>query len=518
MQTFYSFTVKDRKIVAERKKMVRECYEKIVSGEEVRKNLIDLRAFLADEQNKRALAHVLGGNFDVLCGLLEDEDPKIRKNAALILGEMETEDMLPFLFAAYNKEQTLFVREDYLTAMQKLDCRSYLPQLRARLDELDQMEFTEENRKHLRAEQVALRSLVSKYEKPRKHKYVPVNPAPDLIVVTNREQREVTGSQIHSGECKLLGIGYRVHAGNLEEILKIRTWSELLFPIPGNHEVLPVDESPYVLGERLAHMDIPSFLDGFHTGGSCYMYRLDVRGKSLEKKGVFLRRLSEAFERASDGRLQNSVDNYEFELRLVERKDGTYLPLLRLFTLPEYRFAYRREVIPDSISPVNAALAVQIALPYLKEYAQVLDPFCGVGTMLIERQIALPARSLYGTDIYGEAIEKAKTNSKRIGFTVNYIHRNFFDFTHEYLFDEVITDMPRASQESEDETLYRRFFTTVKPLLSAGAVLVLYTMRPRLVSEIVSMDGDYTILEDRLLNEKNQTKVFVLRYGTQTGC
>ena len=40
-----------------------------------------------------------------------------------------------------------------------------------------------------------------------------------------------------------------------------------------------------------------------------------------------------------------------------------------------------------------------LAKPYLKEDAAVLDPFCGVGTMLIERNKVLPARSLYGIDI-----------------------------------------------------------------------------------------------------------------------
>ena len=30
-------------------------------------------------------------------------------------------------------------------------------------------------------------------------------------------------------------------------------------------------------------------------------------------------------------------------------------------------------------------MIVALAEPYLKENAQILDPFCGVGTMLIER-------------------------------------------------------------------------------------------------------------------------------------
>ena len=49
----------------------------------------------------------------------------------------------------------------------------------------------------------------------------------------------------------------------------------------------------------------------------------------------------------------------------------------------------------------------KLAQPYLKANAQVLDPFCGVGTMLIERNKLAPANPMYGIDIFGEAIDKA---------------------------------------------------------------------------------------------------------------
>lgn len=66
-----------------------------------------------------------------------------------------------------------------------------------------------------------------------------------------------------------------------------------------------------------------------------------------------------------------------------------------------------------------------LAKPYLKEDAAVLDPFCGVGTMLIERNKVLPARSLYGIDIYGQAIEGARENTELAGAEISYIQKNF---------------------------------------------------------------------------------------------
>ena len=44
-------------------------------------------------------------------------DAKVRKNAALILGEMGCQDALDALFYAYECEEKLFVKSAYLTAM-----------------------------------------------------------------------------------------------------------------------------------------------------------------------------------------------------------------------------------------------------------------------------------------------------------------------------------------------------------------------------------------------------------------
>ena len=74
---------------------------------------------------------------------------------------------------------------------------------------------------------------------------------------------------------------------------------------------------------------------------------------------------------------------------------------------------------------------MELSKDYLKENAQIIDPFCGVGTMLIERNKKVPAREIYGTDIFGEAIVYARENTELAGAKVNYIHSDFFDFKHD---------------------------------------------------------------------------------------
>ena len=247
------------------------------------------------------------------------------------------------------------------------------------------------------------------------------------------------------------------------------------------------------------------------------MYRMEVKGAlPLEKKGPFIRKVSESLEAASGGRLQNTVTDYEVELRLLQKKDGSFVPMIKLFTLPDRRFSYRREVVATSISPVNAALTVRLAGKYLKEGAQILDPFCGVGTMLIERNRVIAADPMYGVDIFGEAIEKARINTKRAGNLIHYINRDFFDFTHGYLFDEIITDMPRSAgtgTRQELEELYWKFFVKAAEHLKEDGILILYTMNPELVEKNLSSSSGYERLEEFLINEKNQTRVYVLGRG-----
>ena len=67
--------------------MIREYYEAICSGVDVRANLIALRNALKDEKEVRAFAYLLGGDFSVLGSLLAHEDPKKKKNGKRFAGK-----------------------------------------------------------------------------------------------------------------------------------------------------------------------------------------------------------------------------------------------------------------------------------------------------------------------------------------------------------------------------------------------------------------------------------------------
>lgn len=490
--------------------MIQELYENVKNGVEIRKNLIALRDAGKDAAGRRALAEMFGGDFTVLTGLLANEDPKIRKNAALILGEMESEEVLPILFDTYQREATLYIRPDYLKAISRLEYRPFLDGLRKRLEELRNMETSEDTQKHISEEFRLLQSMILRYEKNKKHRFSGYKQKKELLLVTNRCQREATARQLPGARITMLAGGLRVKGLAVEAVLPVRTYSELLFAVEAG--VLPTD-SPADTGARLAPA-VLAFLCELHSGEPPFFFRIELKGRGEpEKKGAYIRRISDAIEKASSGKLINSVTDYEVELRLLERKDGTFAPMLKLFTMPDKRFAYRKQYVSASIAPVNAALTAELAKPFLKEKGQILDPFCGVGTMLIERSKAVPAGTMYGIDIFGEAIEKARENTKRADEQVYYINKDFFAFEHEYLFDEIITDMPQAAGAGREglRALYRAFFEKAGIHLKADGVMILYSTEPGLVSDMLGAYPIYRLVKRFVLSEKSKTTVFVIQ-------
>ena len=490
--------------------MIREYYEAICNGVDVRANVIALRGALRDEKEVRAFAYLLGGDFSVLGALLENEDPKVRKNAAILLGKMESEDLLPLLFETYQKEETRFIRADYLKAMEHMDYTPYLGILQERLQELRNVQAAPGEQKHVSEEIRMLQAMVLKYQKPEPHHFTAMDLAEDVILVTNNEQSAVVARKFSAGCCRRLKGGVRVNGVAMREIFPIRTYTELLFPIDAGS--LPQSDPELVgrsLGEDSEQEDsLTKRMQRMHSGAGPYRFRIELKSRmEASKKGAYIRKISDALERSSKGMWINSATDYEAEVRLLERKAGGFTPFLKLYTIPDKRFSYRKELIAASIAPVNAALAVELAEKYLKEGGQILDPFCGVGTMLIERNKGVKAKELYGLDIFGEAIEKARVNAQRAGCRIQFINRDFFN--------EIISDLPQVTQakpKQEIHELYLKFFRKAPQHLKENAVLILYVTEPQFVAEAVRRHPEYRVEETFLLNEKNRTTVYVLRY------
>lgn len=494
--------------------MLDKIYQNIKDEKDVRGDLILLKSEIKDEQSKKKLLKLLHSEGEVFMRLLKHEDPKVRKNAALILGRLKYNKSLEALYQAYVEDAQLYNKSAYLKAIEALDYDPLRQCLSDRLTYLLHEDIPEENKKHIREEIACLQKMLLRGRNIQKHSFQPGDGALTVILTTNPQYREVTARQIAAGDIFLLPMGIKTTTKNLKQIQEIRTYSELLFPIPLRSQIM---EEPIQAAKVLAESDLLTFLEKVHHAKDVFYYRLGiVSPMSLNKRSTFIKKCAYELESRLERRIINTPSHYEVEIRLYQKKDKTFFPVLRLYTLEDKRFRYRKHSVAASLAPAAAALVFELAAPFLKDKAQVLDPFCGVGTMLIERDIKKETRVMYGIDYFHEAIVKAKENTALAGRQVYYINRDFFTFSHEYAFDEICTNMPEKGQgeRKEQDEFYRQFFIKAIKLLKPDGIILMISKEQGIVKKHLRLNG-LTLKKEYCLNEKECSYLFIIAQRRQ---
>ena len=100
--------------------MLEEICKALTEETNIRENLIELKKSIKNQDALKEWKEY-HATHPVLYAFLSSEDAKIRKNAALILGETNESGAAKALFEAYQRENTRFVKSSYLTAMNGLD-------------------------------------------------------------------------------------------------------------------------------------------------------------------------------------------------------------------------------------------------------------------------------------------------------------------------------------------------------------------------------------------------------------
>lgn len=467
---------------------------------------------MKEEDKKQVLWNSLDEYQSVFIEYLSNEDAKTRKNAALLLGDIVCQEATKALWDAYEKEETLFVKAAYLQALSKLDVKEKLPELKARLEQLLQAEVEPENRKHIEEEIRELRKIVIQYEGIKHHTPDIDGKQLSVILLTNRSQRETIRRTIDCGAAKVHPLGVWVDTDDLPSLIKLRTFRDMVFPL--KLDGFLVDE-PVEAAKQIWESDILGLLDSIHKEKGGYYFRIECKNAmELDERSTFTKKMASELEALSKGQLINSTSDYEVELRLIANKEGAFFPCLRLSTIKKRRFTYRKNAIAASIHPSTAALIMELAKDYLKEDAQIIDPFCGVGTMLIERHKKVPAREMYGTDIFGDAIKFARENTELAGLRINYIHRDFRDFKHDYLFNEIITNMPLRGKKTKQEMdhFYEEFFDKAKTILTKDGVVVMYTNEIGFVKKQLRLHKEFELVQETCMQPKNDFYLLIMKY------
>lgn len=484
--------------------------EQIKEKEEVRAALSQLKQRLKEDGAVQEFLRETDNDIGFLYDCLKHEDAKTRKNAAGALEQLAVQEALEPLYHAYITEDTLFVNSSYLKAMAALDCRKYLLDFNDRLELLETMEIPEEEKKHRREEVRALQKILVRSRGIDTHEFIENKMPVTVLLTVHKGYGPLLCRQFKEGTAKVVPLGVLARISHFGGLQKIRFWKELLIPVKLSDKA-PAE--PDILAELLVQSNLLKILKDYHNGEERFYFRMNIIGNlPQDSKNDLIRKTAVRLEEKSRHKLVNSASDYEIEIRLFRTKDGFFLPFLHLGTIPDERFAYRRSILSTAMNPVTAALIAELSKPYLRPHAQVLDPFCGAGILLIERRKAVAAKGLHGTDTFGEAVLAAKENTKAAGISANYMNLNFFDFTYNTLFDEVITEFPDQldGRREELDKLYERFFEKCAQLLTKNGRLFLVSREEGRIKKQMRLTKKYRLLQEHILREKSGLKLFII--------
>ena len=170
-----------------------------------------------------------------------------------------------------------------------------------------------------------------------------------VILLTNRTQRETIRRTIDCGEASVHPLGVQVETDDLEKLMRLRTYRELVFPLEVEGYL---SDNPVEAAKKFWNSGVLALLDSLHKEQGEYYFRIECKSAmDLEKRSAFTRKLATELESLSKGQLINSTSDYEVELRLIANKEGLFFPCIRLLTIKNQRFAYRKNAISASIHP-----------------------------------------------------------------------------------------------------------------------------------------------------------------------
>ncbi|MEL7609753.1 MAG: methyltransferase [Bacillota bacterium] len=428
----------------------------------------------------------LAGNHEALEKALFGESGKMRKNAARLMGALKREADDEALIRALKSEPQRLVRPSILLALGALKTPRAIEALSAYVVEPP---ADETEQKHFREESEALQSALSNVVKLLGHAYTGLKKNYELELRTPAGFSATTAKELESFGFAPYAVKedrLRIRAGSLEKVFLARGFFEALFPV-----ALGVPARPDIVGGYSG--DIVRLMQDAHDGQAPYAYRIELRGE-VEDRASFIRGAAGNI----DGKLLlNAPSQYEMEVRL-ELKNAVMDVFVKLFTREDTRFSYRAQSLPASIHPATAAAMLRFAGDLLKPGARVLDPCCGSGTMLFERELLLPASALTGVDIAHRAIEISRQNAKGIESRARFIVNDCLRFEANRAYDEVISNLPfgnRVGSHGSNEKLYAGIVKKLPSWLAPGGVALLYTMEHRLLERLLKEAPELALIK-----------------------
>ena len=451
-------------------------FHHLLAGQDARAVLRGLCDLCTEKATREIVAHYAKIHEAGFTALLFSEDAQIRKNTALLLGRLDAQGYASLLLRALFSEQTDFVKPSIILALGNAKGMDEV------VSALQMLEIPSGEDKNLREQRIAREKALASLL-PKKDVARPVPMEKPVRVLVNCPNTRVTLSE-------LSGLGYICAESNelenfimLENITKFASlYAARTFYEAGVYFSSFTSLQAAVNGTK--SKILLALLKNIY-GTLNLSYRIDMIGDAFSDKDR-KNATAQVMDALSATPLTNNPSAYDFELRFLMGKRGIVV-LIYPGSKLDGRFYYRKNAISASIHPAVAASCMHFISNYIRPSADVLDCFCGSGTMLFERSM-MPYASLTGTDISDEALRAARGNERLAKTGAHFLIKNATK-PFEQKYDEILTNMPfglRVSSHNENLSLYRAFLTNLPGMLKPGGYAFLFTHEKKLLKELLS--------------------------------
>ena len=430
-----------------------------LSGDEAAQALSALTAAAKKQAGREAIDRALGDRAQVVA-LLDAGEPKVRKNAARLLGALMHAEDAPALCGALQREQTRFPVPSILLALGSVGGDAAKAALDAYVAPRPQDETEEKHCREIADALKKAKQALSADGAPIPV-YAPARPREFLLVAPEGMAAQMAAELT---ERKIPFFrdphGARVSAASIKPLYAVRTMAEPLLVLGTG---LPLDVAA-VAAAAQGELTVP--------------YRIELRNYRGDR-AAFIHALSSALGGGDD------PSRYALELRVTCAERTCDVALVPMYPA-DARFAYRKRALPASIAPPLAAALARMGLDAVNAAApHVLDPFCGSGTLLFECEKYRRCAALIGVDHAASAVEAARVNAAAARSRAMFVHKDCLRFAPREPVDLIISNMPfgnRVGTHADNERLYAAFVSHLPALLADGGAALLYTMEMRLLS------------------------------------
>ncbi|MDO4543378.1 MAG: methyltransferase domain-containing protein [Clostridia bacterium] len=403
-----------------------------------------------------------------LMQLIKSDEPKVRKNAYRLIGALKDRAYAPALCESLKNEDRLFCVPSLLLALGSLEQREALESYTVPTDCAE---------KHQAEIALALSKARQTLDQTTFERIEQLDREYEILCTAPKGFERCLYDELSElGFAPVIkNNSVYVTTARIGQLHRARCLFEALIPIKSGVLAQP---------KQIAAQATPCI-------GT--QYRIELRGYLKDRRKL----ISEVAALMPAG---NNPSNYDCELRIECRMDECDL-YWKLWNVRDERFSYRKRTIAASMQPSLAAALCRYAKGF--EHAEtpvVIDPFCGSGTLLFERERLSSCRALIGVDKSGKAIEAARANGREASSQARFVCKDALRFDVKDGADLILSNLPfgnRVGTHEDNKRLYEGFIKRLPTLLKQDGIAVLYTMEYRLLEGCIKREKRLKLTDSR---------------------